>query len=317
MSLRLRGKKVVIFGGNGFIGSHLTNYLCKESCQVKIVSRKKKLEKNFFFGSEPGQVIFNNINYDNQSISEVTKNCDIVYNLVGILSESKKSKFNYVHSEIPKIIARCSKKNKVRNLIHVSALNVDKIKDSKYAVSKNLGEIELKKNFPDSVIVRPSVVFGKGDNFTNFFFNMSKFSFFLPLIGTPEINISKNLFEILNFKKKVLFQPIYVGDLCKFLISVINKRNKTFDLAGPSVLNFAEIFDIILNFKKKKRIYLPIPFFTAKIMAFFLELLPNPLLTTDQIALLKYDSISHKGFANLKNVVKHPVGIETGINNYL
>ncbi len=317
MKLGLRGKKVVVFGGNGFIGSHLVNLLCKESCQIKIISRGDFSDKKFFFANEPGQVSFNQIKYTKSEINNVTKGCDFIFNLIGILYETKDSNFHYVHTEIPKMIAESAKINKVRGFIHLSALNVNKIKDSKYALTKYQGEAEIKKRFPSSIIVRPSVVFGKGDNFTNFFSNMSKLSPFLPLIGTPYIDFSKKFFEILDFKKKVLFQPVYVGDLSKFLIKIIFEKDKTYDLAGPNVKSFADIFDTILNLKRRKRLYIPLPFFQAKIVAFFMELLPKPLLTRDQIRLLKYDSVSSKGLNNLKKRVNNPASIETVINKYL
>ena len=155
------------------------------------------------------------------------------------------------------------------------------------------------------------------NNFTIFFSNLSKFSPFLPLIGTPSIQFSKNIFKTLNFDKKVRFQPVYVGDLSKFLIKMISKKNKTYDIAGPSIKSFSQIFDLILEQKERIRIYLPLPFFIARIMAFFLELLPGPLLTRDQIKLLKYDSVSKKGLSNLKTVISNPLSIETVLKTYL
>ena len=237
--------------------------------------------------------------------------------MIGILAESKKNKFEFVHSKIPEMIANSAKTNKIRNLIHISALNVDRIKTSKYAISKKLGERKISEIFPNAIIARPGVVFGKGDNFTNFFSSLSRYSPFLPIIGTPNIEFSSSLLRVLDFSKKVKFQPLYVGDLVKFLISVCLKKNQTYDLAGPFVKTFTEIFDIILNHKKRKRIYLPVPFFQAKILAFFLELLPNPLLTRDQINLLKYDSVSNKGLTNLLKFVDNPASMETIIKNYL
>ena len=317
MSSNLRGKRVVVFGGSGFIGSHLVNHLCEEACEVKIVTREKKLQKKIFFANEPGQVSFEEIDYNQSAINKAVSNYDVVFNLIGILAENKRSKFKFTHVEIPRMIAKSAKTNKVRSFIHLSALNVNVIKDSKYALSKYNGEIELKKEFLNSVIVRPSVVFGKGDNFTNFFSNMSKFSPFLPLIGTPLIRFSKNIFKIFNFEKKVRFQPVYVGDLSKFLIKMIDQKNKTYEISGPSIKSFSQIFDLILQAKKRARIYIPLPFFIARIMAFFLELLPGPLLTRDQITLLKYDSISKKGLSNLKTVVSNPQSIETVLKTYL
>ena len=318
MNSNLSGKKIAIFGGNGFIGSHLTSKLCEEACQIHIITRNPKKKRNFFFANDPGQVNFEKIdNYNQLNVTEKIKGCDIVFNLVGILAENKSSNFNFVHEEIPHLIANGCKENKVRNFIHLSALNVNKISDSSYAKSKYKGELKLKESFPSSTIVRPSVVFGRGDNFTNFFSNLSKFSLFLPVIGTPEIEIKKNKFPKIDFRKKVKFQPIYVGDLVKFLISISNKKNKTYDLAGPFEKTFEQIFDIILKYKRRKRIYIPIPFFAANLIAFFLEVLPNAPLTQDQVKLLKYNSVSKKGLQNLKQFVKTPLSLETVIKNYL
>ena len=202
MNSNLRGKKVVVFGGSGFIGSHLVNHLCDKACEIKIVTREKTSGKNFFFANEPGQVSFEEIDYNQTAINKALTNYDIVFNLIGILSENTKSKFKFVHTEIARMIARGAKINKVKSFIHLSALNVNVIKDSKYAQSKYNGEVELRKEFPNSVIVRPSVVFGKGDNFTNFFSNLSKFSPFLPLIGTPSLKFSKNILKTFDFEKK-------------------------------------------------------------------------------------------------------------------
>ena len=145
---------------------------------------------------------------------------------------------------------------------------------------------------------------------------MSNFSPFLPIIGTPEIK-KKGLIPILNFTKKVRFQPIYVGDLVSFMINTCLLKKKNFDLTGPKVQSFDEIFDIILNCKKRKRIYIPIPFFLARILALFLEILPKPPLTRDQVRLLEFDNISAKGFENLKQFVRNPSSLKTIAGTYL
>ncbi len=318
MNSSLSGKKIVIFGGSGFIGSHLVARLCEEACQIHIITRDFNNSNKFFFANDPGQVKFEKIDsYNQENVNKKIEGCDIVFNLVGTLFENKKCKFDFVHTQIPDLIARSVNENKVRNFVHLSALNVDKIKDSDYARSKYAGELKIKENFPNSVIVRPGVVFGRGDNFINFFSNISTFSPFLPVIGTPEITLSKTNFPNVDFKKKVKFQPIYVGDLVHFLVSISTKKNKIYDLAGPFIKSFDQIFDVILDHKKRKRIYVPIPFFLAKILAFFLELLPNKPLTQDQVRLLRYNSVSNKGLKNLSDFVKTPASLETVVKNYL
>ena len=318
MRTRLSGKKVLIFGGGGFIGSHLVKHLCKESCQINIISRDTKKNLPLFFANEPGQIKIKKINtFNQQEVDNLVDGCDIIFNLIGILAESKKNKFDFVHCKIPEMIAKSAQKKNIRNFIHISALNVNKIHSSSYANSKFLGEKKIREIFPNSLIIRPGVVYGKGDNFTNFFSSISNFSPFLPLIGTPEINFSNGILKTFNFTKRVKFQPLYVGDLVKFMIHVYHEKNKIYDLVGPVVKSFAEIFDVILRHQGKKRIYLPLPFFAAKIIAFFLENLPNPLLTRDQINLLRHDSVSAKGLVNLKKVVKNPASMETIVKNYL
>ena len=318
MFSQLEGKKVVVFGGTGFIGSQLVYKLCKESCQVDIITRKINVKKRFFSAGEPGQVSTKKIEFfDEKNLEILLKDANIVFNLIGILNESKNTSFNFVHTEIPKMIAKVAAKMKVRSFLHLSALNIEKVKKSLYAQSKLNGEMEIKKYFPNAIIIRPSVVFGKGDNFTNLFYNISKLSPFLPIIGTPKVDFWKGFLPKIDFKKKVRFQPLYIGDLVDYLLIISNKKNRSYDLAGPNIRTFRQIFDIILSAKNKKKIYLPIPFFIAEILGFFFSLLPKPLLTSDQIKLLKVDSVSKKGLKNLQKYIKNPRSMEVKVASYL
>ena len=318
MNEALNGKKILIFGGTGFIGTHLVKNLCNQACQIEVATRKLNYKSSLFLGNEPGQIKYKHIkDFTQESIENMVSDCDVVINLIGILYEKKKSTFDFAHSKIPMMIAKACKRMKIRYFLHMSALNINKIKDSKYALSKMEGEKLAKEYFKDTTVVRPGVVFGKGDNFINFFYTLSKFSPVLPLIGTPEIVKKKKFISKIDFTKRVKFQPIYVGDLVKFIIIKCLSKSNTFELAGPMIHSFEEIFDIILNSKKKKRLYFPVPFFMATSLAFVLEMLPNPLLTRDQIKLLKKDNISYQGLQNLRKEIKNPTSIESVVDTYI
>ena len=318
MNVEISGKKILVFGGTGFIGLHLVNHLCKQACQIDIITRSNTKKLDYFLGNEPGQVkVVKLEDFSRENLDKILKGVDIVFNLIGILYQTKKNSFTKVHVDILNEIAESSVRNGVRRFVHISALNIEKSQDSLYAISKLQGENRLKSKFPNCVIVRPSVVFGKRDNFTNLFSNISNFSPFLPLIGTPEIKF-RGMFQIINFRKKVKFQPIYVGDLVSFLEAVCWQRKKVYDLAGPLIQSFDSIFDVILKNRNRKRIYVPIPFFLGNIIAFFIESLPfKPLLTRDQIKLLAKDNISSKGLLNLKKIVNNPTSLQSIVETYL
>ena len=311
------GKKVIVFGGTGFIGNHLVNSLCKQSCQIEIISRNPQKKKKKFFSGEPGQVSIKKItDFSEKNIEYILKGADVVINLIGILYETKNSKFKKVHVEIPKNIAKVTKKVGIDTFIHLSALKVEKSKFSDYANSKYQGENEIKSVFPNAIILKPSVVFGKGDNFTNLFSKISTFSPALPIIGTPKISFKNNLPSI-DFNFKVKFQPLYVGDLVNFLILSSQKKGKSFELAGPYVKSFDQIYDVILKAKNRKRIYFPLPFLLAKPIAFLSRFLPEPIITSDQLKLLTVNSVSMQGFKNLSQYIKNPKSMEVIVDSYL
>ncbi|MBH43581.1 MAG: hypothetical protein CMP25_02195 [Rickettsiales bacterium] len=318
MSISLDGKKIVIFGGSGFIGKYLISKFSQFSCTIKIVSRNTKKFKNVKFLGNLGQVEIGKLNnFSEKNISEIINGSDIVINLIGILYENKLQKFDFVHSQLPGIIARSSKNQGVGNLIHLSALGVESNLESNYAKSKFQGEKNLKFEYPDATIIRPSVVFGKEDNFVNLFSTISNFSPFLPIIGDPKIIFKNKFFPILNFSEGTLFQPIYVGDLAEFILKTVNLKSKTFNLAGPNILTFKEIIKIILKYKKIKRLLIPVPFFAANLLAFFMEKFPQPPLTKDQVLLLKKDNVSKKGYFNLSKYVRNPKSLEVIIPTYI
>ena len=210
-------------------------------------------------------------------------------NLIGILFEKgKKNSFNNIHANFPMILAKLCHQNKINQFIHVSALGIDKAVDSKYAISKLTGEKNVFRHFNKSVILRPSVVYSVDDNFSTTFMTLLNR---LPIFP-------------LYYNGNTRFSPIHCSDMTDILYNIINNNinSKIIECVGPEILSFREILTILLNSIGKKRFFLPFPLFVAKITAKIFELMPNPLLTTDQLTLLKYDNVISKNYATNSSI---------------
>tara|TARA_B100000989_G_scaffold140969_1_gene104891 strand:+ start:7169 stop:8128 length:960 start_codon:yes stop_codon:yes gene_type:complete len=318
MKNTLDGKKIVIFGGNGFVGRHLIQKLCYFSCKIYVITRNKNEEKNLKILGNLGQisVIFMD-DYSPYKLEKILINTDIVINLIGILYETKAQSFKFVHEEIPNLISRIASKVQVKNLIHFSALGVEKIFDSKYARSKSNGEKIVTENFTSAIILKPSVVFGLEDNFVNLFSNISNFSPIMPIFGAPILKKSRIMSGDFLFKSSVKFQPIYVGDVAEFTVKIINSKKNYFELAGPTVYSMDELLKLIFSIKNIFRFYVPIPLKFASLLGYIFEKLPKPLLTRDQVKLMEFENISTLGLQNLKKIVPNPKSLEIVLPTYL
>ena len=283
-------KIVAIFGAGGFIGKHLMRHLTKLDYRVKVATRKPYLKGYLKPLGSPGQIeLFKTNIFNEDELKKVLNNCDIVINLVGILYETKKQKFNEVHEQFPYMLSRLCNELGIKNLIHLSALGVEEKYESKYKQSKLNGEKNIKDNFKPSVILRPSVVFGPEDKFFNTFASLAQFSPILPLVGGG----------------KTKFSPIYVGDVAEAIVkalSINNSEPKTYELGGPENYTFKELMEILLTEIKKKRLLISIPFGVAKFQSYFLQMLPNPILTPDQVNLLKNNAIVSGNYPTLKDL---------------
>ena len=275
----MKQKEILLFGATGQIGRNLIRKLSKNNYKITAVTRN--IHRGGYIlktQANPGYlelVELNNFHYE--KIESLMKNCTVCINLVGILYEKKKNQFKTVHTDFPNLLSKIANKLKIDKFIHLSALGIEQAKDSKYAISKLEGEKKIKKNFENSIILKPSIVYSVDDNFTtNFMTLLSR----LPIMP-------------LYYKGQTKFNPIHVSDLVDIIIEIIDsKYNKlTLECIGPEQFTFKEIILNLLDSIGKKRLLIPLPNQIAAFSAKLLQLLPKPLLTEDQFKLLKYHNV--------------------------
>ena len=277
----MKGKKVLIFGCSGQIGRSIVRKLTKDNYIVTAVTRNihqkgiilKPLGNAGYINIEEANI------FDEKKIRELFKKADICINLVGILYQQKKgSTFKNIHTIFPSLLAKLCKEYNLKHFIHLSALGINEAVDSEYAKSKLEGENEIIKNFPLATIFRPSIVYSVEDGFTNSQLNLLNRLPIFPLF----------------YGGNTKFAPIHCSDLTDTIYHVISNNiySKIIECVGPEIITFKEILQRLLNLIGKKRILLPLPLKLAELSASFFEILPNPLLTRDQLRILKYDNIA-------------------------
>jgi uncharacterized protein YbjT (DUF2867 family) len=298
-------RTVGIFGGSGFVGEAIIERLAKTNLKLKIATRKPYLSQHLKVYGDIGQIELVKIDIASTlSIESFIQDCDICINLIGILFEKRTQKFKALHTDFPKQLATAfSKISKDGMLIHFSALGVKEHSQSKYIVSKYLGEQEVKTNFVNSVIMKPSIIVGPKDNFFNMFAKLINLLPVIPLVGA-----------------ETKFQPVYVGDVAEAVHYIIqnNIKNETFEIAGNKIFTFKELIELLLKEIRKKRLIIPIPFSVGKIQAFIFQLMPKPILTVDQVTILEEgNNIVSGNFKTLKDLNILPQSIESAISSYL
>ena len=283
-------QQIAVFGAGGFLGRHLIRELTKLDYRVKIATRNPFLKGYLRPLGNPGQIELIKTNIFNvEDVKQVLKDCDYAINLVGILYETRKQKFIQIHSHFPYLLSNLCNEIGIKNLIHVSALGVKEKHSSQYIQSKFQGEKNIQNFFKPSVILRPSLIFGPEDKFFNTFASYARIFPALPLIGGG----------------KTKFAPIYCVDVGKAIVKALELKNtepKIYELGGPENYSFRELIEILLGEIKKKRFLVNIPFNIAKFQSYFLQMLPNPILTMDQVELLKYDNIISGEHPTLKDL---------------
>ena len=276
----MKAKNCLIFGGSGQIGSNLIRKLTKNNIRVTVVTRnihqkgiKIKTQANAGFI----EIIESKI-FEEKKIEKLFSTADYCINLIGILYEKRGGNtFKNIHTVFPTLLAKLCKKHNLKHLIHLSALGINEAVDSKYAISKLEGEKGILNNFTKTTILRPSIVFSNSDNFSTQFMKLLNRLPFFPLY----------------YSGKTKFMPIHCSDLTDIIYHVIQNEIKfqVIECVGPEILSFREILEILLHLIGKKRFLVHLPLTLATLSAKFFQILPNPLLTEDQLRLLKYDNV--------------------------
>ena len=301
----MKNQICTILGGGGFIGRYLVRNLTKKNYRC-IISTRKAFQKGYLkTQATPGAIELVDWNPNNFSeLKEAIKNSDVVINLIGILYETRKQKFYNIHTNIPEAVAKICADSDVKKFIHVSAIGANENSKSLYQKSKYQGEVKALNNFKNTVILRPSVVCGTEDNFTNLFSKLS----ILPVI--PVVGI--------NYK----FQPILVDDVADAIVQAIELKGnegKIYEIGGPKVISFGDMVKSILKTINKKRFVVPMPMPIAKIQSTITDLLPfPPILTKDQCEILsEADNIVSNNHLTLKDLDIEPSDVEEEMKKWL
>ena len=295
---------ITVFGGTGFLGRHTVRALARAGFRVRVAVRYPN--QGFFLPpmGHVGQIALVKCNVrEPDEVAAAARGAEAIVNLTGILYQRGEQSFEAVHVAAAEAIANAAREAGATSLVHVSSIGADKDAESSYAASKGEGERRVREAFPNAVILRPSLVFGSEDQFFNRFASLARVLPFLPLIGGGHTK----------------FQPVFVGDVANAVVQGVTDpaaRGKTFELGGPTVYSFKELMQFILRETCRKRLLVPVPFFAATIKAIFLQFMPSPLLTPDQVTLLKSDNVV-TGNDTLATLGIVPTSVEAEVPTYI
>jgi uncharacterized protein YbjT (DUF2867 family) len=269
---------VAVFGGSGFLGRHVVRALANRGYRIRVAVRRPELTGYLQPLGRVGQIQAVQANVRvGPSVEAAVRDCDAVINLVGILFERGRQRFDTVQAQGADNVARATAAARAR-IVHISAIGADENSPSDYAQSKADGELRVLAADPQAIIMRPSIVFGPEDQFFNRFAALARFFPALPLPGGGQTR----------------FQPVFAGDVAEAIALAIDGKAKagtTYELGGPDIKTFKELMEFMLATVERRRLLLPVPFALMKLQAMVLQFLPNPPLTPDQVELFKSDNI--------------------------
>ncbi|HZS84769.1 MAG TPA: complex I NDUFA9 subunit family protein [Stellaceae bacterium] len=297
--------RVAVIGASGFIGRYVVQRLAAKGAVIAAIMRDIEAGRFLQPMGDVGQIARIRASLlDEARLAQALAGAEAVVNLAGILYERGAQRFVAVHHEGPARLGRLAKTAGVKHLVHISALAADAASPSAYARSKAAGEAALRDAFPEAVILRPSVVFGPEDDFFNRFAALAQVAPALPLIGGG----------------RTRFQPVYVGDVADAVVRALDDpkaAGRTYELGGPAIYTFRELMKLLLNELGRRRLLVNLPWSLAKFEAAFLEWLPTPPLTRDQVSLLTRDSVVSEGALTLKDLGITPTPVESILPSYM
>jgi uncharacterized protein YbjT (DUF2867 family) len=300
---------VTIYGGSGFLGRHVVRAIAETGARMRVAVRRPELAGHLQPLGSVGQIVpvQANVRFPD-SLLAAAEDADAVVNLVGILFSGGKQTFKSVQDEGARHVAKAAMAVGAGTLVHVSAIGADANSRSVYARSKAAGEAAVRDGFPDATIFRPSVVFGPEDDFFNRFGGLARIAPMLPLIGGGHTK----------------FQPVFVGDVAKAVVAALSgsvEAGAPYELGGPEILTMRDVMNRVLDYTLRRRPLVPVPFWAAKLTAAFLQLLPNPPLTIDQVRLLQSDNVvsdaAIKADRTLEGLSIEPVAVASVVPGYL
>jgi NADH dehydrogenase len=295
---------VTIIGGSGFVGRHIAQRMARRGWRVRVACRRPNEAMYVKPYGTVGQVepVQCNIR-DEPSTRAVIRGADAVINCVGLLFNTGPNSFDACQAEGAGRVALIAAEEGVAHLVHLSAIGADVDSSSDYARSKAAGEAAVSAAFPRATILRPSVIFGSDDGFFNRFAGMARLiPLIMPIVGA-----------------EIKFQPVWVEDVAEAATraAIGEATPGVYEIGGPTVYTLRETIELMLKMTRRRRLIVNIPFFVARIKAWFLQMLPNPLLTVDQVKLLEHDNVVAAGARTLADLGIQPAGAEGVIEGYL
>lgn len=301
----MRYRRFVIIGASGFVGRYIVQRLAAEGAVIAAVSRRATAAGFLRPMGDVGQIALIDAGItDRDRIAPLLEGAEAVINAAGILYERGGQRFETLHETGPAGLAAMATAAGVSRFIHISALGADPESPALYGRSKAAGEAAVRAAFPRATVLRPSLIFGPEDSFFNRFAEIARVSPILPLIGGGQTR----------------FAPVFVADVAAAVAAALDREDapgQLYELGGPSVATLRSLFELILREIGRRRLLLPVPFGLATALALFAEPMPGPLLTRDQVRMLRRDAVPGPEMPGLAALGIEPTVLELILPTYL